>query len=154
MAQVTETQVLDALRTVIDSDRQADIVSLNMISGLVVKDSNVGFSIEVDPKRGPQLEPLRQAAEKAVQGIPGVTSVTAVLTAHREAPAAPSKPAAAPPRAARRWFPACVLSSRSRRARAASANPPRRSTWPSGSRRTASESGCSTRTSTVPACRA
>ncbi|UEM21916.1 iron-sulfur cluster carrier protein ApbC [Skermanella mucosa] len=96
MAQVTETQVLDALRTVIDSDRQADIVSLNMISGLVVKDSNVGFSIEVDPKRGPQLEPMRQAAEKAVQGIPGVTSVTAVLTAHREAPAAPSKPAAAP----------------------------------------------------------
>ncbi|QQP90387.1 iron-sulfur cluster carrier protein ApbC [Skermanella sp. TT6] len=96
MAQVTETQVLDALRTVIDPDRQADIVSLNMISGLVVKDSNIGFSIEVDPKRGPQLEPLRQAAEKAVQAIPGITSVTAVLTAHREAPAAPSRPAAAP----------------------------------------------------------
>lgn len=96
MAQVTETQVLDALRTVIDPDRQADIVSLNMISGLVVKDSNIGFSIEVDPKRGPQLEPLRQAAERAVQAIPGVTSVTAVLTAHREAPAAPSRPAAAP----------------------------------------------------------
>jgi ATP-binding protein involved in chromosome partitioning len=65
-----------------------------MISGLVVKGSNVGFSIEVDPKRGPQLEPLRQAAEKAVEALPGVTSVTAVLTAHREAPAAPK--AAAP----------------------------------------------------------
>ena len=67
MAQVTETQVLDALRTVIDPDRQADIVSLNMISGLVVKDSNIGFSIEVDPKRGPQLEPLRQAAENTMR---------------------------------------------------------------------------------------
>ena len=89
MAQLTETQVLDALRSVKDPDRQADIVSLNMISGLVVKGSNVGFSIEVDPKRGPQLEPLRQAAEKAVEALPGVTSVTAVLTAHREAPAAP-----------------------------------------------------------------
>jgi ATP-binding protein involved in chromosome partitioning len=89
MAQLTETQVLDALRAVKDPDRQADIVSLNMISGLVVKGSNVGFSIEVDPKRGPQLEPLRQAAEKAVEGLPGVTSVTAVLTAHREAPSAP-----------------------------------------------------------------
>jgi ATP-binding protein involved in chromosome partitioning len=89
MAQLTETQVLDALRAVKDPDRQTDIVSLNMISGLVVKGSNVGFSIEVDPKRGPQLEPLRQAAEKAVEALPGVTSVTAVLTAHREAPSAP-----------------------------------------------------------------
>ena len=89
MAQLTETQVLDALRSVKDPDRQTDIVSLNMISGLVVKGSNVGFSIEVDPKRGPQLEPLRQAAEKAVEALPGVTSVTAVLTAHREAPSAP-----------------------------------------------------------------
>ena len=95
MAQLSETQVLDALRAVKDPDRQTDIVSLNMISGLVVKDSNVGFSIEVDPKRGPQLEPLRRAAEKAVESLPGVTSVTAVLTAHREAPAAP-KAAAAP----------------------------------------------------------
>src|SRR3954452_19195710 len=89
MAQLTETQVLDALRTIKDPDRQTDIVSLNMISGLVVKGSNVGFSIEVDPKRGPQLEPLRREAEKAVEALPGVTSVTAVLTAHREAPAAP-----------------------------------------------------------------
>jgi ATP-binding protein involved in chromosome partitioning len=95
MAQLTETQVLDALRSVKDPDRQADIVSLNMISGLVVKGSNVGFSIEVDPKRGPQLEPLRQEAEKAVEALPGVTSVTAVLTAHREAPAAPKAAPAA-----------------------------------------------------------
>src|SRR4051812_24504022 len=95
MAQLTETQVLDALRTVKDPDRQADIVSLNMISGLVVKGSNVGFSIEVDPKRGPQLEPLRREAEKAVEALPGVTSVTAVLTAHREAPAAPKAAPAA-----------------------------------------------------------
>jgi ATP-binding protein involved in chromosome partitioning len=95
MAQLTETQVLDALRTVKDPDRQADIVSLNMISGLVVKGSNVGFSIEVDPKRGPQLEPLRREAEKAVEALPGVTSVTAVLTAHREAPATPKAAPAA-----------------------------------------------------------
>jgi ATP-binding protein involved in chromosome partitioning len=103
MAQLTETQVLDALRSVKDPDRQIDIVSLNMISGLVVKGSNVGFSIEVDPKRGPQLEPLRQAAEKAVEALPGVTSVTAVLTAHREAPVAPK--AAAPAHTAKALVP-------------------------------------------------
>ncbi|HYD32399.1 MAG TPA: iron-sulfur cluster carrier protein ApbC [Azospirillaceae bacterium] len=85
MAQITEAQVLDALRTVIDPDRKADIVTLNMISGLAVKGGNVHFAIEVDPERGPKLEPLRQAAEKAVDKLPGVTSVTAVLTAERAA---------------------------------------------------------------------
>ena len=39
--------------------------------------------IDVDPKRGPDLEPLRRAAEKAVYAIAGVASVSAVLTAER-----------------------------------------------------------------------
>src|SRR5581483_7675749 len=37
----------------------------------------------VDPKEGSKLEPLRKAAEQAVERLPGVLSVTAVLTAHR-----------------------------------------------------------------------
>ena len=86
MAAVTEEQVLEALKGVSDPDQGADIVSLGMVSGLVVKDGNVGFSIEVDPERGPQLEPLRKAAEAAVDNLSGVLSVTAVLTAEREAP--------------------------------------------------------------------
>ncbi|PWC40865.1 iron-sulfur cluster carrier protein ApbC [Azospirillum sp. TSO22-1] len=91
MAQVTEAQVIAALKTVIDPEQGKDIVTLNMLSGLVVRDSNVAFSIEVDPKRGAQAEPVRHAAEKAVEALPGVTSVTAVLTAHRPA-GAPSAP--------------------------------------------------------------
>ena len=87
MAQVTEAQVIEALKTVTDPEQGKDIVSLNMLSGLVVRDSNVAFAIEVDPKRGAQAEPIRHAAEKAVEAIPGVTSVTAVLTAHRTGPA-------------------------------------------------------------------
>ena len=86
MAAPTEDQVLDALRSVQDPDRGADIVSLGMISGLVVKGGHVAFSLELDPKRGPALEPLRQQAEKAVDRLPGVLSVTAVLTAHNAAP--------------------------------------------------------------------
>jgi len=85
MARVTEDQVLAALKAVHDPDKGQDIVSLGMVSGLVVKDGNVGFAIEVDPQRGPQLEPMRQAAEKAVDALDGVLSVTAVLTAHRPA---------------------------------------------------------------------
>jgi ATP-binding protein involved in chromosome partitioning len=91
MAAVTENEVLDALKGVADPDKGSDIVSLGMISGLVVKDGNVGFSIEVDPERGPKLEPLRQAAEAAVGGISGILSVTAVLTAERAQGAGPTQ---------------------------------------------------------------
>ena len=95
----TEAQVLEALRRVPDPDRRQDIVTLKMVSGLVVRDGHVGFSIEVDPRRGPHLEPLRKAAEKAVEALPGVLSVTAVLTAEKAGPATapPQRPAGTGP---------------------------------------------------------
>ncbi|SMH52285.1 iron-sulfur cluster carrier protein ApbC [Azospirillum agricola] len=93
MAQIGEAQVMAALKSVIDPDRGGDIVSLGMLSGLVVRDGHVAFSIEVDPRRGAQAEPVRHAAEKAVEALPGVLSVTAVLTAHRSGPQAAPKPA-------------------------------------------------------------
>ena len=51
---------------------------------IVIRDGNVAFAIEVEPERGPRLEPLRKAAEKAVDALPGVLSVTAVLTAEAQ----------------------------------------------------------------------
>jgi ATP-binding protein involved in chromosome partitioning len=97
MAQLSEQQVLDALRMVRDPDRGGDLVSLGMVSGIVVKDGNVGFTIEVDAARGPRMEPVRKAAERAVEALPGVLSVTAVLTAHNPKPgAAPAQGPAQP----------------------------------------------------------
>ena len=103
MAAVTERQILDALGQIVDPDKGADIVSLGMVSGLVIRDGNVAFAIEVDRERGPQLEPLRKAAEKAVEPLPGVLSVTAVLTAQaaprgRPAPRPAASPSARPAR--------------------------------------------------------
>ncbi|KZD05809.1 iron-sulfur cluster carrier protein ApbC [Oceanibaculum pacificum] len=99
MAQVTEQQILDALRRVQDPDRGGDIVSLGMVTGVSVQDGRVSFAIEVDPARGPKLEGLRQEAQKAVEGIAGVQAVSAALTAHSAkagpGPAAP-KPAPRP----------------------------------------------------------
>ena len=86
MASIGEEQIMQALKGVQDPDSGKDIVSAGMVSGVIVKEGNVGFAIEVDPKRGPQLEPLRKSAEKAVEAIPGVLSVTAVLTAHSGEP--------------------------------------------------------------------
>ena len=59
MPAVTERQILDALGKVRDPDKGKDIVSLNMVTGVVIRDGNVGFAIEVEPERGPHLEPLR-----------------------------------------------------------------------------------------------
>jgi ATP-binding protein involved in chromosome partitioning len=86
MSGLSEQQVLAALRQVTDPDRGKDIVSLGMISGVQLREGHVGFAIEVDAQRGPKLEPLRKAAEKAVEALPGVLSVTAVLTAQKPAP--------------------------------------------------------------------
>src|SRR5690349_10082769 len=89
---ISEKAVLDALRQVRDPEKGGDIVSLGMVSGVVVRDGNVGFAIEVEPERGPRLEPLRKAAEQAVQILPGVLSVTAVLTAEAKSPPRPAPP--------------------------------------------------------------
>jgi ATP-binding protein involved in chromosome partitioning len=97
MPATSEQKILDALRAIKDPDRGGDIVSLGMVSGLVLREGNVGFAIEVDPRRGPALEPLRKAAEKAVLQLDGVSSVTAVLTAERTGPAQAPGRATPPP---------------------------------------------------------
>src|SRR5437764_185697 len=97
---VTEKDILDALGAVRDPDRNGDIVSLGMVSGMVIRDGNIGFAIEVEPERGPRLESLRKAAERAVEVLPDVVSVTAVLTAESK-PAGQARGAAAQPAAQR-----------------------------------------------------
>jgi ATP-binding protein involved in chromosome partitioning len=92
MASVTEQQVIDALKRVVEPGQGRDIVSLGMVSGVVVREGNVGFAIEVDPQRGAAMEPLREAAEAAVRALDGVLSVSAVLTAERQAPKGSPQP--------------------------------------------------------------
>ncbi|MEQ8965146.1 MAG: iron-sulfur cluster assembly protein, partial [Azospirillaceae bacterium] len=89
MPTVTEAEVREALRGIRDPDRDADIVSLNMIDGLHLKDGRALVSIAVDPRRGERLEPMRAAAEQAVAALPGIEAATVVLTAHRAAGAGP-----------------------------------------------------------------
>ena len=85
MANIGNEQILKALRAVKDPDKDKDIVELDMVSGVVNKNGNIGFTIEVDPERGEKMEPIRNAAEKAVMAIPGVLSVSVVLTAQTTA---------------------------------------------------------------------
>jgi ATP-binding protein involved in chromosome partitioning len=94
MNDITSEQVLAALRNVRHPQREADVVGLGMISGVVVKSGNVGFAIEVHPAEAQALEPLRKACEQAVRALPGVLSCSAVLTAER---APGGRPVAGPP---------------------------------------------------------
>jgi len=90
----TEAEIRTVLAAIPAPEGGGDIVGRGMVSGLVVRDGHVGFAIEVDPTKGPALEPLRKQAEKLVESVPGVLSVTAVLTAHKGgAPQATRAPA-------------------------------------------------------------
>ncbi|HET7333533.1 MAG TPA: iron-sulfur cluster carrier protein ApbC [Rhizomicrobium sp.] len=92
MAKATREDVLTALGRVIDPESGKSVVDAQMVQGLVVKDGNVGFALEVSGARGPQAEPLRKAAADSVAALPGVLSVTAVLTAHQQGPQTSTRP--------------------------------------------------------------
>lgn len=81
-----QKDILDALKSVKDPGADKDIVSAGMVSGVQIDEAGqVLFMIEVDPKHGPAMEPLRQQAEKAVAELKDVQKVTAVLTAEKPA---------------------------------------------------------------------
>lgn len=83
MPEITRENVLDALQKVHDPSKGRSVVDLGMVSGIVVKDGNVGFALEIEPSEAEAKEPLRKACEDAVMALSDVTSVTAVLTAER-----------------------------------------------------------------------
>jgi ATP-binding protein involved in chromosome partitioning len=85
----SKEDVLKALSRITDPATGRNVVEAGMVQGLVLRDGNVGFAIEVPPERGRSAEPLRQACEDAVARLPGVLSVSAVLTAHQQARAQP-----------------------------------------------------------------
>jgi ATP-binding protein involved in chromosome partitioning len=90
--------VRQALRALRDPASGRDVVEAGMIDGLTARDGLVQFALQVPRERAREMEPLRQAAERAAAAVPGVLSATAVLTAHRAAP--PPAQAAPPPAAA------------------------------------------------------
>ena len=96
MAALTKEHIREALKRVPGPAGGGDIVSLGLVSDIVVSDGKVIFSVSVPAERARELEPLRQAAERAVLAVPGVQQAMVALTAERTAGGAASKPRAAP----------------------------------------------------------
>ncbi|MBL6457308.1 Mrp/NBP35 family ATP-binding protein [Belnapia sp. T6] len=84
MSEQLADAVRAALRSVRDPATGQDVVAAGMIQGLAARDGLVQFALAVPREQAREMEPLRQAAERAAAAVPGVLSATAVLTAHRE----------------------------------------------------------------------
>ena len=88
--QLDERKITEALSSVANIDCSSNIVAAGAISGIVIKDGHIGFTIEIDPKDKDKADQLRTAAEKAVLALDGVLSATAMLTAHQSGPSMPT----------------------------------------------------------------
>ena len=91
---VEKSDVVAALRRVRGPDLDGNIVDLGMVSEIMIKDARVYFSVTVPASRAGELEDLRMAAQKVVEGVKGVVGVTAVLTADAAPGSTPSRTAA------------------------------------------------------------
>ena len=95
--QLDERKIIEALNKVATIDGNSDIVTAGAVSGVVIKEGHIGFTIEIDPKDKDQADQLRAAAEKAVLALDGVLSATAMLTAHQSGPSMPASGGPTPP---------------------------------------------------------
>ena len=95
--QLDERKIIDALTKVATIDGNSDIVTAGAVSGVVIEEGHIGFTIEIDPKDKDQADQLRAAAEKAVLALDGVLSATAMLTAHQSGPSMPASGRPTPP---------------------------------------------------------
>ncbi|MCS6816130.1 MAG: Mrp/NBP35 family ATP-binding protein [Blastocatellia bacterium] len=78
---VSESDVLRALRQVVDPDLHRDIVSLGFIKNLKIEDSVVSFDINLTTPACPVRERMREEARWAVAQLEGVREVRVNLTA-------------------------------------------------------------------------
>ena len=98
--ELTEEKIRKALSSVTAPGKSGDIVAAGQVSGIVIKDGHVGFTIQIDsPDKSAAdkiAKDLRTASEKAVRSIAGVLSATAILTAHQAGPQTPAEAAGGP----------------------------------------------------------
>ena len=99
MSELTRERVLEQLSRVKGPDLESNIVDLGLVSEVVIANGGVTFALTVDPARAQELEPMREAAEKAVEQLDGVERVMVALTAEKAGGG--GGPAAPPPQAAR-----------------------------------------------------
>ncbi|MDA0883885.1 MAG: P-loop NTPase, partial [Proteobacteria bacterium] len=89
--ELNERKITETLSGVLMPGSDQSLVDAGAVSGIVIKDGHIGFTIEIDPKDKDKAEAVRSSAEKAVLALDGVLSATAMLTAHQAGPTMQSK---------------------------------------------------------------
>jgi ATP-binding protein involved in chromosome partitioning len=79
---VRASQVLDALRPIIDPDFQKSIVDLGFIKDLRIDRDSVSFAIELTTPACPVKDEFKRAAHERVQALEGVDNVAVTMTAN------------------------------------------------------------------------
>lgn len=92
MAEVSAEEIKGALRGIIDPRNGQELVDNDVVVGFVIKEGNVGFSINIDPADAGKMEPVRKQCETVVKNLPNVRSCSVVLTAERNPPGANGAP--------------------------------------------------------------
>ncbi len=77
---LSEAQVIEALRGVRDPDLGRDIVSLGFIKDLALRDGNVAFTIELTTPACPVRDQMREEARRKVAALAGVKHVEIQMT--------------------------------------------------------------------------
>jgi ATP-binding protein involved in chromosome partitioning len=83
MSDVKREQLIEALKTIINPISGQNIIDSGMVQGLVIKDGNIGYALNIDPKDVDEMEKLRESSDQLLHQIYGVQKVTSVLTAER-----------------------------------------------------------------------
>ncbi|MEM0947729.1 MAG: Mrp/NBP35 family ATP-binding protein [Pseudomonadota bacterium] len=81
---VTREAIVEALKRIENPTTGTDLIASDIVRALTVDGDKVRFVIEVDPAHGKAMEPVRDAAQKAVEALAGEGNVTAMLTAHTQ----------------------------------------------------------------------
>lgn len=91
MSDVKREQLIEALKTIINPISGKNIVDSGMVQGLVIKNGDIGYALNIDPKDVDEMEKLRENADQLLHQIYGVKKVTSVLTAERNETSEPPK---------------------------------------------------------------
>jgi ATP-binding protein involved in chromosome partitioning len=94
-ANISPADVMRALELVMLPASGQSLAASGRVGGVAVDGGKVMFALHIDPTEAAAMEPVRQAAERAVSGVPGVTQVFAALTADKPPAKAAQTPAAA-----------------------------------------------------------
>src|SRR6266540_2195990 len=79
---VTEAQVLDALRNIVDPDLHKDVVSLGFIKNMKIESGAVSFDFELTTPACPVKDRFLDQAQRLVGAIPGVARVSCTMTSN------------------------------------------------------------------------